>query len=134
MPPRFINLRLHPIVSSLARTLDSAYAAHPDSRDLRIKVRDTVYARARVLLISEISPRLKTVSPWYGQRIPLDNASLLARRVYARNLDLFDAVYVREGLNLRRAIGRIIGLAKASPDDPYGALTRWLGAYPVHAG
>jgi len=120
--------------SSLARTLDSAYAAHPDNRDLRIRVRDTVYARARVLLISEISPRLKTVSPWYGQRIPLDNASLLARRVYARNLDLFDAVYVREGLNLRRAIGRIIGLAKASPDDPYGALTRWLGAYPVHAG
>ena len=92
------------------------------------------YARARVLLISEISPRLKTVSPWYGQRVPLDNASLLARRVYARNLDLFDAVYAREGSNLRRAIGRIIGLAKASPDDPYGALARWLGAYPVTAG
>ena len=74
--------------SSLAQTLDSAYAAHPESRDARIRVRDTVYSRARAKLISEIAPRLRTVSPWYAQRVPLDNASLLARRVYARNLDL----------------------------------------------
>jgi hypothetical protein len=120
--------------SSLARTLDSAYAAHPDSRDARIRVRDTVYSRARAMLISEIAPRLRTVSPWYAERVPLDNASLLARRVYARNLELFDAVYAREGTNLKRAIGRVIGLAKASPEDPYDALRRWLAAFPVPAG
>ncbi len=120
--------------SSLARTLDSAYAAHPESRDARIRVRDTVYSRARAMLISEIAPRLRTVSPWYAQRVPLDNASLLARRVYARNLDLFDAVYAREGSNLKRAIGRIIGLAKASPKDPYGGVRRWLAAYPATSG
>lgn len=120
--------------SSLARSLDSAYAAHPESRDARIRVRDTVYSRARAILISEIAPRLLTTSPWYAQRVPLDNASLLARRVYARNLDLFDAVYAREGSNLKRAIGRIIGLAKASPKDPYDGLRRWLAAYPAAAG
>jgi hypothetical protein len=59
--------------------------------------------------------------------VQLDNASLLARRVYARNLDLFDDVYLREGMNLRRAIGRIISLAKSSPKAPYDALRRWLG-------
>lgn len=120
--------------SSLARTLDSAYAAHPESREARIRLRDTVYSRARATLVTEIAPRLRTVSPWYAQRVPLDNASLLARRVYARNLDLFDAVYVREGSNLRRAIGRIIALAKASPKDPYDGLRRWLAAFPVPAG
>ncbi|HYN83019.1 MAG TPA: aminopeptidase [Gemmatimonadaceae bacterium] len=120
--------------SSLARTLDSAYSAHPESRDARIGVRDTVYSRARATLVTEIAPRLRTVSPWYAQRVPLDNASLLARRVYARNLDLFDAVYAREGGNLRRAIGRIIGLAKASPKDPYDGLRRWLAAFSVPAG
>jgi predicted aminopeptidase len=117
--------------SSLARTLDSAYAAHPDSRDARIKARDTVYSRARVMLVSDIAPRLRTVSPWYAERVPLDNASLLARRVYARELELFDQVYKREGLSLKRAIGRIIGLAKASPEDPYGGLKGWLAALPV---
>lgn len=117
--------------AALARTLDSAYAAHPESRDARLTVRDTVYARARQMLVSDIAPRLRTVSPRYAERVPLDNAALLARRVYARNLGLFDAVYAREGGNLKRTIGRIIALAKASPKDPYGALRRWLGPVPV---
>ncbi|HUQ19125.1 MAG TPA: aminopeptidase [Gemmatimonadaceae bacterium] len=113
--------------SDLTHTLDSAYKAHPDNRAARIAVRDTVYANARKQLISDVAPRLKTVSPLYAQRVQLDNASLLARRVYARNLELFDSIYVREGQNLRRTIGRVIALAKSSPKDPYGALRQWLG-------
>lgn len=112
--------------SALTHTLDSAYKAHPDDRQARLGVRDTVYARARVILVRDIGPQLRTVSPMYAQRVALDNASLLARRVYAKNLDLFDAVYAREGRNLRRTIGRIISLAKSSPKDPYGALRVWL--------
>jgi predicted aminopeptidase len=113
--------------AALTHTLDSAYKAHPDNREARLAARETVYARARRTLISEIAPRLATVSPRYAERVPLDNASLLARRVYARNLDLFDAVYARQGGNLRHTIGRIIVLGKSSPKDPYGALRRWLG-------
>jgi len=113
--------------STLTHTLDSAYKAHPKDSAARVAVRDTVYQRARMILIDEIGPRLRTISPLYAQRVPLDNASLLARRVYARNLDLFDAVYAREGRDLKRTIGRIIGLAKSSSKDPYGALRRWLG-------
>jgi predicted aminopeptidase len=113
--------------TALTHTLDSAYKAHPDSREARIAVRDTVYLRARQILVRDIGPRLRTVSPLYAQRVPLDNASLLARRVYARDLGLFDAVYAREGANLKRTIGRIIALAKKSPKDPYGVLRRWLG-------
>jgi predicted aminopeptidase len=113
--------------SALTHTLDSAYKAHPDSRVARIAVRDTVYRRARQVLVSEIGPRLKTVSPLYASRVPLDNASLLARRVYAKNLGLFDAVYAREGDNLKHTIGRIISLARKSPKDAYGALRNWLG-------
>jgi hypothetical protein len=47
--------------------------------------------------------------------------------VYASDLDLFDRVYEREGRNLRRAIGRVIGLAKLTPDAPFSALLVWLG-------
>ncbi len=118
--------------TQLAKSLDSAYALHPGSKEARIAARDTVYVEARRALVSDIGPALQTISPLYAQRVPLDNASLLARRVYAQDLDLFDKVYAREGKNLRRAIARIISLAKASPKDPYGALRSWLApASPV---
>ena len=114
----------------LTLTLDSAYKAHPDSREARILARDTVYQRARTMLIADIGPRLKTISPLYAERVPLDNASLLARRVYARNLELFDEVYVREGGNLRWTIGQLISIAKANRDDPFGGLKAWLSTAP----
>ncbi len=110
----------------LIRSLDSAYAAHPESKAVRIAARDTVYARARVELVSQIAPLLKTIHPRFAQRVPLDNASLLARRVYASDLDIFDEIYNREGRDLKRTIGRVIGLAKSRPKDPFGALRRWL--------
>ena len=112
--------------TGLAASLDSAYALYPNDKAARVIVRDTIYFRARRALVTEIGPRLTTIGPSYVQTVPLDNASLLARRVYARELDLFDAVYIREGRNLRRAIGRIVSLARAGRDDPYLALRRWL--------
>jgi predicted aminopeptidase len=115
--------------AGLIKTLDSAYKAHPGDKAARIAARDTVYARARVALVSDIGPRLRTISPLYAERVPLDNASLLARRVYASDLGVFDAVYTREGLDLRRAIGRIIALARARPGDPFGAMRGWVGPH-----
>ncbi len=117
----------------LAASLDSAYAAHPESKEVRIAARDTVYLEARAALISDIAPQLKTIGPFYAQRVPLDNASLLARRVYAKNLDLFDQLYAREGRNLKRAIGRIISIAKANKEDPYAGLRNWLAKYQASA-
>ena len=111
----------------LSNSLDSAYAQHPDSKNARIAARDTIYQRARQTLVSEIGPKLRTVSPFYVQRVPLDNASLLARRVYAQDLDLFDQIYRRERRNLKSTIARVIALARSSPKEPYGALREWLG-------
>jgi predicted aminopeptidase len=109
------------------RSLDSAYKAHPDDKQWRIAVRDTVYARTRTALVNEIAPKLRTISPRYAERTPLDNASLLARRVYASDLQLFDDVYEREGRNLRQTIGRVIALAKSKPEDPFGVIRQWVG-------
>jgi predicted aminopeptidase len=116
--------------SRVIKSLDSAYAAHPESREARIAVRDTIYVRARSALVGEIAPQLKTISPRYAERVPLNNAALLARRVYASDLDVFDLVYEREGRDLKRSIGRVIGLAKANPKEPFGALRKWVGARP----
>jgi predicted aminopeptidase len=113
--------------ASVIKSLDSAYAAHPGSREARIAARDTVYLHARRALIGEVAPSLKTINPRYGERVPLDNASLLARRVYASDLDVFDQIYVKEGRDLKRSIGRMIALAKSNPSDPFLALRRWVG-------
>jgi predicted aminopeptidase len=112
------------------KSLDSAYAAHPGegNRAARIAVKDTVYARTRVALVNEIAPQLKTINPLYAQRVQLNNAALLARRVYASDLDVFDLIYEKEGRDLKRAIGRIIALAKSNPKAPFVALRSWVGA------
>jgi len=111
----------------LIGSLDSAYAAHPGDKRARIAVRDTVYARARGELVHDIAPQLKTINPLYAERVQLNNAALLARRVYASDLDLFDRIYEREGRDLRRTIGRIITLAKRTPGPPFSQLRQWLG-------
>jgi predicted aminopeptidase len=113
--------------SRVIKSLDSAYAAHPESKEARIAARDTVYARTRQALISEIGPALKTINPRYAERVPLDNASLLARRVYASDLDVFDQIHIREGRDLKRTIGRIIGLAQSNKKEPFAALRKWVG-------
>jgi hypothetical protein len=77
-----------------------------------------------------IAPQLKTINPRYAERVPLDNASLLARRIYASDLDVFDLVYLKEGKNLRRTIGRVIALAKSKPRAPFAALRDWVGVLP----
>jgi predicted aminopeptidase len=113
--------------SRVIESLDSAYAAHPSDKAARIAARDTVYIRARVALVGEIAPQLTTINPRYAERVPLDNASLLARRVYASDLDVFDQIYEKEGRDLKRTIGRVIGLAKANPKSPFAALRKWVG-------
>ncbi len=113
----------------LYRTLDSAFAAHPESRAARLAVRDTVYSQARRDLIA-LAPRLTTVSPRYAERAILDNAALLARRVYLTDVELFDQAYRREREDLRRTIERIIALAKGSKGKPFEALQSWLASTP----
>ena len=113
--------------SRVIRSLDSAYAAHPESKAARIVARDSVYARTRVALVKEIAPQFKTINPLYAERVTLNNAALLARRVYATDLDVFDRVYQKEGRDLKRTIGRIISLAKSDQKHPFDALRRWAG-------
>ena len=107
--------------------LDSAFKAHPDDRDARLRARSGVYAGARQRLRAEVAPRLTNYPTRWADRVVLDNSALLSRRVYLTDLWLFDAVYEREGRDLRRAIARIILLAKSRPDEPYAALREWVG-------
>ena len=110
--------------------LDSAFKAHPDDRAARLRARDTVYARARAQLRAAVAPQLVGYPPGWAERVPLDNATLLARRVYLTDLQLFEAVYEREGRDLGRTIARVVALARSRPRAPYAAVRDWLGERP----
>lgn len=112
----------------LYTTLDSAFRAHPGREGLRVAerlaLRDSIYAEARERLVHDVAPRLRTVSPRGIQRIRLDNAVLLARRVYLTDLDLFDAVFARAKGDLRRAVGEIVDAVHRDPEHPFEAVGR----------
>ena len=74
----------------------------------------------------DIGPQLRTIGPVAIERTRLDNATLMARRVYLTDLDAFDAVRSRNGGDLRRTIQGIIAAAKSNRDDPFVAV-RLLG-------
>ena len=103
-------------------SIDSAFRAHPSDSSARVAARDTVYRAARRRLIDEWGPLLKTINSRVLERMRLDNAALLARRIYSTDLDAFDAVWTAQRGDVRATVLRIIELAKSRPKDPFGAL------------
>jgi predicted aminopeptidase len=106
--------------------LDSAFRQHPgdnpSARAARLAARDTVFAAARDSLTTALPARVHTIPAAALAHARLDNAALLARRVYLTDLDAFDAVYERAGGNLRAAVGHVIAIARSNSRDPFGAL------------
>jgi len=98
-----------------AQEIDSVFSMLPDSaRTPRIAARDTVYTRARRRLVDSVGPQLRTYPAGWVERVPLNNAVLMSRRVYAERLDRFDSVYTASGGNIREAIRRVIAAHRDS--------------------
>jgi hypothetical protein len=74
------------------------------------------------MLRDTIGPQLRTMKVGSVQRIRIDNAVLMARRVYLTDLDAFDAVLARHGGDLRRTIEAIIDAAKSDRKHPFEAV------------
>lgn len=106
--------------------VDSAFARHPGDSTARVAARDTVFGRMRGVLLRDVAPRLETIPAQRLQGIVLDNASLMARRVYAADPWLFDAVHARGGGSVRETVQLVARLVRESPGDPFDALRRWL--------
>lgn len=115
----------------LYAVLDSAFQAHPEDRRARLAARDSIYSAARRELVHQIAPQLRTIPTATIARARLDNASLLARRLYMSDLELFDRVYLLEGSDLRRAVTRVIALARSQPKDPFRAVREWVELSPT---
>ncbi|MBL8960997.1 MAG: aminopeptidase [Gemmatimonadetes bacterium] len=102
--------------STTAKAIDSVLAIPGRDSVARIAARDTVYARRRRWLMGDIAPRLRTVDTTRLRALQLDNAALIARRTYASDLALFDALHRRSGGELRRTIEVIRTITKEGGD------------------
>jgi len=112
--------------ADLYHTVDSTFKAHPgdDAAHVqeRIAIRDSIYAEARSMLVHEVGPQLRTISPRALERVRLDNAVLLSRRVYLTDLGAFDGVLTLHHGDLRSTIQAIIAAAKSNKGDPFAAV------------
>jgi predicted aminopeptidase len=119
--------------SAVYNSVDSAFKAHPHSKDDRLRAREIVFAGARVQFAQEIEPSLPGYDPLKPVTLHLDNAALMSRRMYRTGLDDFDAIYLREGERLPAAIARIIALARSRPKDPYAAMRAYVASGSAEA-
>jgi len=108
--------------AELARRLDSAYAQTLSGPALE-QARATLFGWARVQLTGPVGQSLETYDwRWFAQA-PLNNAVVIAQRLYRMNLNLFEEVYLHNRANLPEAIRAIQVRVLTQPaEDPYKAL------------
>src|SRR6059036_1332648 len=113
---------LDQLYAELARRLDSAYADGPTGPALE-RARATLFAWARAQLTGAVGQSLETYDWRWFARAPLNNAVVIAQRLYRMNLNLFEDVYVHSKADLKETIRAIQVRVFTQPgQDPYEAL------------
>ena len=109
--------------AEVARRLDSAYA-DPLPPAALTATRAQIFGWAREQLTGSVGQSLETYDWRWFVRAPLNNAVVIAQRLYRMNLNLFDELYLQNNVNLRETIRAIELRVLAQPDgtDPYQAL------------
>jgi predicted aminopeptidase len=86
--------------------LDSAFTANrgADSvaRERRLGARQQIFADARRELVEQVAPQLAYGTRAWAEQLPLDNAVVMARRVYSTGLHRFDELGVVESVRQYR--------------------------------
>jgi predicted aminopeptidase len=108
--------------AELARRLDSAYAEATTPAAVEA-ARTALFAWAREQLTGPIGQSLETYDwRWFAQA-PLNNAVVLAQRIYRQNLNMFDELYAANGGNVAETVRAVQLRVFTQPDgDPYRAL------------
>jgi predicted aminopeptidase len=108
--------------AELARRLDSAYADTPTGDRLE-RTRTMLFGWARSQLTGSVGQSLETYDwRWFAQS-PLNNAVVIAQRLYRMDLNLFDEIYLQTNADIAETIRAIQIRVLTQPDhDPYRAL------------
>jgi len=111
-------------LTRLIAELEALYARPDLATPDRLALREEIFRRARDRFRDEVAPRLATDAYRGFPRATLNNASLIARRLYYDRLDLFEAAFHRHGQDLRATVHAILAEARATPGQPFAALAR----------
>ncbi len=115
------EVRLSRFYATLAGRLERLYATPGVNGPQMREARAGVFRLAAAELAGSLGGQLETID---GRRLaarPLNNAVLLARRVYATDLERFDAALAMRGGDLRVLVGDVVRAA-AEGADPWTAL------------
>lgn len=108
--------------AELARRLDSAYAEPRSGAELE-RTREQVFGWARAQLTGPVGQQLQTYDWRRFSRVPLNNAVVIAQRLYRSNLNLFEELFLQNGAELAETIRAIQLRLLTQPDqDPFRAL------------
>lgn len=113
-------------LSGMVAELEALYGREDLSREQKLVLREEVFRRARERFAGEVRPRLQVQSFASFERSPLNNATLISRRLYYHRLDLFERLYRAQGGDLPATIRTVVEAARGA-DDPYAAVERLLG-------
>ena len=108
------------------KDVEALYARTDLTRDDKLRERERLFADAQRRFAEEVRPQLKVDSYASFTREPLNNATLISRRLYYDRLDLFERVYESRGGDLPRTIAHIIAAARANRGDPYAGVESLL--------
>jgi len=108
--------------AELARRLDSAYAGARTTAAVAA-AREALFGWAKTQLAGAVGQSLETYDwRWFASG-PLNNAVVIAQRLYRMDLNLFDEIYLQNSANLTETIRAIQVRVYTQPDrDPYKAL------------
>ena len=110
------------LYAELARRLDSAYAPGLTGPALA-QARAAAFGWARAQFSGPLGQSLETYDWRWFATAPLNNAVVIAQRLYRMNLNLFEEIFVRSRANLRETVRAIQVRVFTQPgSDPYQAL------------
>lgn len=108
--------------AELARRLDSAYASASGAAAVE-QVRATLFRWARAQLTGPVGQSLETYDWRWFAAAPLNNAVVIAQRLYRMNLNLFDEIYLQNDADIAETVHAIEVRVFTQPgQDPYQAL------------
>jgi predicted aminopeptidase len=116
-------LRFGAALQRLVSSLEEIYGREDLTSEEKIAGREVVIDAWREEYERAVVPELTRIFRTYHER-PINNATLIATRLYYYRLELFDHVYQGMGVPLREAIRAMIDAAESSPEDPFGAIER----------
>ncbi|HET8656131.1 MAG TPA: aminopeptidase [Longimicrobiaceae bacterium] len=115
-------------LDGLVARLESLYSRTDLSYEQKLQRREVIFTDAKRTFVEQVQPRFQASTYAGFLHTPLNNASLLARRLYYHRLDLFERVYDQGGGDLRTTLDRIFAAARANQKDPYAAVEQLAGS------